>query len=264
MGFLIFLLLAAVVGLIVQVIQLRAETQETTKKVLAEVGRVSTDGSKIRGHLGEVSQSLKAIPEVAASLSSADPVPALTRGLKEVADQFLHAREEVNRSALAVCSTLQTATDSHLEAVEEFEDRGTRVVTSLEAASGTMASVAAELRQTTEASAELHEALRSNAVSFQMVQDLIRRMDNLMPQVSASSQSLALLIERVEEKNLFGERVFTDFEAALKQLSDAVVDLAALSGTFAGQLDHQPQTMTLASPPDENGNEPPLQAPSGR
>ncbi|HEU4560722.1 MAG TPA: hypothetical protein VFS20_22910 [Longimicrobium sp.] len=245
------LLLAAVVGLIVQVSRLRAESAETTKKMFAEVARATADGAKLRSLLADVSQSLGAVPAAAASLASPDPVPALTRGLREVADQFLVAREEVNRSALSVCTALQTATDAHLEAVGEFEIRGERVATGIERASGTLASVAAELRDTTNASAELHEALRSNAVSFQMVQELIGRMNDLMPQVSASSQSLAQLIERVEEKNLFGERVFVDFEGALKQLSDAVVDLAALSRTFASQLDHQPRVVALASPRDE-------------
>jgi chromosome segregation ATPase len=263
-GLLMFLLFSALVGLIVQVSRLRTESTATTKKMLVEFGKVTADGTRIRGLLAEASQALSAMPTVAASLSSADLVPALTRGLAEVADQFVEAREEVNRSAMAVCNALQTATDAHLTAAEEFENRGARVVSGIEHASDTMASVAAELRETTKASVELHEALRSNAVSFQMVQELIQRMDDLMPQVSASSQSLARLIERVEEKNLFGERVFADFESSLTQLSDAVVDLAALSRTFASQLDHQPQTMALASPHDENGNEPPSQAPPSR
>jgi methyl-accepting chemotaxis protein len=252
-GLLMFFLLAAVVGLLVQAGRLRAESAETTKKVLAEVGRVSAEGTRIHRLLADVSQSLGAVPTVAAGLSASDPVPALTRGLKEVADQFRESREEANRSALAVCEALQTATDAHLEAVEEFEHRGARVAAGIERASGTLTGVAAELRETTQASAELHEALRANAVSFEMVQELIRRMDELMPQVSASSQSLVQLIGRVEEKNLFGERVFIDFEGALKQLSDAVVDLAALSRTFASQLDQQPQTLTLASPHGEGG-----------
>jgi len=240
-----FLLLAAVVGLLVQVGRLRAESAETTKKVLAEAGRAAAEGTRIQRLLAEVSQSLAAVPAVASGLSASDPVPALTRGLKEVADQFLESREEVNRSALAVSGALQAATDAHLAAVEEFEQRGARVASGIERASGTLASVAAELRETTQASAELHEALRSNAVSFEMVQELIRRMDELMPQVSASSQSLVQLIGRVEEKNLFGERVFVEFEGALKQLSDAVVDLAALSRTFASRLDDQPRALNV-------------------
>jgi len=254
MGLLVFLLLAAVVGLIVQVSRLRAENTEATNKVLAEVGRFAADGTQIRRLLEDASKSLGTLPALAASLAPSDPVPALARGLKAVADQFLEAREEVNRSALAVCDALQTSTDAHRKAAEEFETRGGRVAHGIERASGTMARVAAGLRETTEASAELHEALRSNAVSFQLVQELIRRLDDLMPQVSASSRSLTQLIERVEEKNLFGERVFADFEGALKQLSDAVVDLAALSRTFASRLDHQPQSIVLASPRDENGN----------
>lgn len=237
MGTLMFLLLAAVVGLIVQVGRLRAESAETTKKVLAEVSRVRADGARVQGYLLEVSQSLG---------PSSDPVPALAGALKEVADQFLAARAEADHSALAVCDALQTATDAHLRAVQEFEHRGARVVAGIERASGAMTSVSVELRDTTTASAELHEALRANAVSFQMVQELIGRLDDLMPQVSASSQSLVQLIERVEEKNLFGERVFVDFERALKQLSDAVVDLAALSRTFAIQLDHQPHSIGIA------------------
>lgn len=263
MGFLMLLLVATVAGLLVQVSRLRAESTDTRNKVLAEVARATADGAKTRGLLAEITQSVGAVPSMA-GLASPDPASVLAAGLKEVADQFLEAREGVSRSALAVCEALQTATDAHLDAVEEFENRGARVVMGIERASGTMAGVAAELHDTTAASTELHEALRSNAVSFQMVQELIRLMDGLMPQVSASSQGLARLIERVEEKNLFSERVFVDFEGAMKQLSDAAVDLAALSRTFASQLDHQPRTMTLASPGDEGRDEQPVPAATAR
>jgi hypothetical protein len=236
-AFILLLLLGGMVFVAHQVFHLRQQLSADRHASSATLAKVAQQEAAIRGLLSELAGTLGAIPHAANALAAPKSFSLLEQSLAGVRDEIARSRTAMESVSAQVRDDLATATQMYGDTVEVLNTRGDTFIKDVAVATTLLVQAAERLRETTEASRELHQALRSNAVNFDMVQELIAAMSQTIPQYRDTAQGFSRLLAMAEERNLFSAQTFSRFEESVARLSRSAQDFSAVARTLSASFD---------------------------
>jgi urease accessory protein UreE len=236
-GLVLLVLAAAVAFLSQQILRLRSDLSAEIQASRETLALVAKQEAGIRSLLGEVAGTLGAVPHAANALAAPQSFTLLEHSLRALIDEMGVTRKKISGVFEQIQGDLAATVKHHEASVEALNSGGDVFVKNLTAATSLLASVSEGLQQTTRVSLDLHEALRTNAVSFDMVQELIVALTQLLPQFRDTTQGFSRLLGMAEERNMFSEKTFLRFEESLTRLSRSAEDFSAVARTLTSSLD---------------------------